>query len=161
MSVVLDEDDELELCIICDDAPAIERDRCGDCLAYLRRNMHDRPTPRQNPKLSALEATLVRMQQVQRERVEWLMTPESSDPPSLLEVLERPAWMAKAACRGMDVSTFVTDRGQDIRPAKAICTGCPVRAECEAYALAESDLFGVWGGTSQRDRREHRRQLAS
>jgi WhiB family transcriptional regulator, redox-sensing transcriptional regulator len=89
----------------------------------------------------------VRLQQVERERVEWLMAPEASDPPSLLELLERPAWMRQAACRGMDVSMFVTERGQSTQPGKVICADCPVRAECEPYAVgAGQDLHGVWGG---------------
>ena len=118
-------------------------------------------TPRQDPKLSYLEATVVRLQQVRRERVEWLMAPESSNPPSLLELLERPAWMRQAACRGQEVSMFITDRGQSTQPAKAICGGCAVRAEREGYAVgAGLDLHGVWGGLTARDRRAMRRGSA-
>jgi hypothetical protein len=36
-----------------------------------------------------------------------------------------------------------------------VCEGCTVRAECLAYALEDEDAFawGVWGGTSPRERR--------
>ena len=46
-------------------------------------------------------------------------------------------------------------------PAKVVCAGCTVRAECQTYALgAGQDLHGVWGGLSGRDRREMRRGSA-
>ena len=36
--------------------------------------------------------------------------------------------------------------------AKAICFYCPFRAECLAYSLSH-DVQGVWGGTTETDRR--------
>jgi WhiB family redox-sensing transcriptional regulator len=61
----------------------------------------------------------------------------------------------------MDVSIFVTERGQSTEPGKVICAGCPVRAECQSYAVgAGQDLHGVWGGLTARDRREMRRGSA-
>ncbi|WP_406066306.1 WhiB family transcriptional regulator [Streptomyces sp. NBC_01077] len=37
--------------------------------------------------------------------------------------------------------------------AKALCTGCSVKAECLAYALDERIEHGVWGGMTERERR--------
>ena len=34
------------------------------------------------------------------------------------------------------------------------------REECLAYALADKDLVGMWGGTTERERREMRRPVA-
>jgi len=34
-----------------------------------------------------------------------------------------------------------------------VCTGCPVRAQCLEHALAHDERYGVWGGTSERERR--------
>jgi WhiB family transcriptional regulator, redox-sensing transcriptional regulator len=31
--------------------------------------------------------------------------------------------------------------------------GCPVRAGCLEYALANDERFGIWGGLSERERR--------
>lgn len=42
--------------------------------------------------------------------------------------------------------------------ARAICSGCLCREECLGYALADSSLQGIWGGTSTAERREMRRQ---
>jgi WhiB family redox-sensing transcriptional regulator len=36
--------------------------------------------------------------------------------------------------------------------AKAVCAGCPVRSACLVFAL-ERDLEGVWGGTTEDERR--------
>jgi hypothetical protein len=48
------EDDEL--CTICWEAPAVDRARCGDCLAFLLRDGFDRRiTRRQRPTLSWAE----------------------------------------------------------------------------------------------------------
>ena len=42
--------------------------------------------------------------------------------------------------------------------AKAVCVRCDVRAECLEYALQWDPLCGVWGGLSERERRQLKRQ---
>ncbi len=67
-------------------------------------------------------------------------------------------WRRRAACRGHDTAAFFPLRGEPIDDARAMCRACPVRVECLEYALDESgDPLGVWGGTSQRQRRAARR----
>jgi len=63
-----------------------------------------------------------------------------------------------AACRGVDVNLFFPDRGENIATAKAVCMSCPVRAECLEFALVEVIKVGLWGGTSERERRRLRRE---
>ena len=70
--------------------------------------------------------------------------------------LDRPAWQQQAACHGMTALFFPT-RGEDARPARAICAGCPVRTECLDFAIDGGDHHGVFGGTSERERRSLRR----
>lgn len=67
------------------------------------------------------------------------------------------AWMAEAACKGVDPALFFPERGDDTKPAKAVCQECPVRAQCLEYALDTRELYGVWGGESERSRRRLRR----
>jgi WhiB family transcriptional regulator, redox-sensing transcriptional regulator len=74
------------------------------------------------------------------------------------DILHRPEWMAESACRDEDRSTFFVKRGQDVRPARAICARCPVRVQCLEYALTIHDLEGIWAGTSPMERRRLRRQ---
>ena len=118
------------------------------------------PTPRQEPKLSDLEATLARARDTRQARIEWLMTPEAPDPPSLLKLLERPEWHQRAACRGADPDLFFPARGDKPAQALAYCAGCPVRQECLASALEVPSTIGVWGGRFGRDRKGLRRGVA-
>ena len=73
------------------------------------------------------------------------------------------AWRQDAACRDLDPNLFfpvgVTGPAVDqIATAKEICSGCPVRAECLDFAITSNQEFGVWGGTSEDERRVLRRQ---
>lgn len=81
--------------------------------------------------------------------------------PALLTPAEPTPWMQFAACRGMDPNLFFPGRGEDPGPAKAVCAGCPVRLECLDHALANGEKHGVFGGTSERERRRLRRSRPS
>lgn len=65
------------------------------------------------------------------------------------------AWLALAACRGMDVNVFFPERGDMVAyaAAKAVCAVCPVCAECLADARITADRDGIRGGLSGRERR--------
>jgi WhiB family redox-sensing transcriptional regulator len=74
----------------------------------------------------------------------------------LLELLTRgrPAWHADAACAEHPDVSFFPARGEDHRPAKAICARCLVRAECLAFGIEEPE--GLWGGLGWQERRRLR-----
>lgn len=80
----------------------------------------------------------------------------------LFDLLERPAWQKDALCREPKYAgvQFFPERGDDTRAAKRVCSGCLVRDECIAFALEMGERFGVWGGTSERERRRLRRSAA-
>ena len=62
-----------------------------------------------------------------------------------------------AECLGMNPSLFFADRGDVYDPrAIAACARCPVRAECLKWAIDHKE-DGYWGGTTERQRRELRR----
>jgi WhiB family redox-sensing transcriptional regulator len=42
--------------------------------------------------------------------------------------------------------------------AKAVCGECPVERECLAWALETNQDAGVWGGTTEDERRTRRRR---
>jgi WhiB family transcriptional regulator, redox-sensing transcriptional regulator len=74
---------------------------------------------------------------------------------------DRADWRDHAACRGMDTELFfpVGNSGPalaQIGQAKQICAGCLVRVSCLEWALAHQDM-GVWGGTTEDERRALRR----
>ncbi len=71
-------------------------------------------------------------------------------------VKPRPAWMSSAACSRGGTDAFFPRRGEPTGPGRAVCSTCVVQAECLAYAMAHEDLAGVWGGTTERERRAMR-----
>ncbi|MDQ6726502.1 MAG: WhiB family transcriptional regulator [Actinomycetota bacterium] len=76
---------------------------------------------------------------------------------------KRPAWMADSACLEHPEVQFIpsnTRTEERSVEARAICAGCLCRAECAAYALADPDLLGIWGGTTTAGRRVMRKRAA-
>jgi hypothetical protein len=66
-------------------------------------------------------------------------------------------WQLHAACRGAPTDLFFPDKWDDSRPAKAICARCPVRTDCTEHAFTQPEFHGIWGGMSERQRRNIRR----
>jgi hypothetical protein len=68
------------------------------------------------------------------------------------------AWMADGLCRQVDADMFFPEgRGAaittQIEQAKKICAGCPSKQACLEWALQTGQHSGVWGGTSEEERR--------
>ena len=70
--------------------------------------------------------------------------------------IDHEDWPLHAKCRGMNDALF--PEGKDQKRAKGICMGCPVRAHCLAEALDNRIEWGVWGGMTERERRQLLRQ---
>ena len=73
------------------------------------------------------------------------------------------AWRARAACNTVDPDLFfpvgVTGPAvAQIAAAKAVCAGCDVRPECLEFAITTNQEYGIWGGTSEEERRALRRR---
>ena len=66
-------------------------------------------------------------------------------------------WMRRANCLGCNPVRFFPTVGEAAAEAKAVCAGCTVRVECFEYAAANNERFGVWGGTTEKERRLLRR----
>jgi hypothetical protein len=81
--------------------------------------------------------------------------------PDFLNIIAPPAWTTDALCAQVDPELFYPETGAPNRDAKRVCGGCNVRAECLAYAIAHRERFGVWGGTTERERRRLRRAPAT
>ncbi|MGY6019931.1 WhiB family transcriptional regulator [Streptomyces spinosirectus] len=69
-----------------------------------------------------------------------------------------PPWHERAACLGQDPELFfpVGDRGPalvQIDEAKAVCRRCPVVEQCLRWALNAGQVDGIWGGTTESERR--------
>lgn len=94
--------------------------------------------------------------------VRWLMTPEAPGADELLaEILNRPVWHRRAACRGMGTDLFFPERGSTgSAKALAVCERCPVRSPGREVAIEDPRTPGVWGGTTGRARRQMRKGAA-
>jgi hypothetical protein len=85
-----------------------------------------------------------------------LMQPENGAE-LLEELLRRPAWHARAACRGMGTAIFFPTDQLTLTKASRICHGCQVKTECAEFALARPALKGIWAGMSERRRARTRK----
>lgn len=75
-----------------------------------------------------------------------------ADPTRLAPDPADESWEESALCAQVDPELFFPERGQPTWPAKKVCRGCDVRAECLQAALTRGEEFGIWGGTSARER---------
>lgn len=64
----------------------------------------------------------------------------------------QPAWMADGLCAQTDPEEFYPDKGGSTAVAKRVCAACPVQDDCLDYALTHREQYGIWGGTSLRER---------
>jgi WhiB family redox-sensing transcriptional regulator len=75
-------------------------------------------------------------------------------------------WRHRSACLDEDPDLFfpLGKTGlqvlRQIEDAKAVCRRCDVREECLAWAITSGQEHGVWGGTSEDERRSIRRRAA-
>lgn len=75
-------------------------------------------------------------------------------------------WRNQAICRDTDPELFfpVGTTGQallQIAKAKTVCCECSVNVECLEFALETNQDTGIWGGTSEEERRQIRREAAA
>lgn len=73
-------------------------------------------------------------------------------------------WRDRATCIGRPLEQFFPDRGVSyavIKETKDICKSCPVQREClEMILNTENDNFGIFGGTTPKERRKIRSERA-
>jgi WhiB family transcriptional regulator, redox-sensing transcriptional regulator len=68
------------------------------------------------------------------------------------------SWWEQAACQSADPDLFFPVAAgssglSDIATAKAVCATCVIKRRCLEYALDTRQEHGVWGGTSEDERR--------
>jgi len=79
---------------------------------------------------------------------------------STTKLLQPVEWQSGARCVEVDPEIFFPERGGSSKAARAVCALCEVRADCLEYALNNKEQFGIWGGTSERERRRIRKERA-
>ena len=71
-------------------------------------------------------------------------------------------WRDNAACRDTDPELFfpIGTTGpavEQIESAKLVCYQCDAQPACLEFALATNQESGIWGGTSEEERRKLRK----
>ena len=98
-----------------------------------------------------------------------MTTPHLEEPRSAPLICSRSRshqWRRHAACRDTDPDLFfpVGTTGpaiEQIENAKDVCKQCDAQADCLEFALATNQDSGIWGGTSEEERRKLRKQYAA
>ena len=80
-------------------------------------------------------------------------------------LLVTPPWMKSPSvkCGGLTAFFYPNQPSSEVAQAKAVCNGldgrgrCPLRSSCLRHAIDQRESYGVWGGTSERDRRKIQR----
>lgn len=68
-------------------------------------------------------------------------------------------WMKQALCRETDPELFFPpseNHRRQVNEAKSVCRQCPVVHDCAGYAIERPALGGIWGGTTDTERRRIR-----
>jgi hypothetical protein len=61
--------------------------------------------------------------------------------------------MLDALCAQVDPDLFFPEKGGRSPSAVRVCRRCPVAAECLEFSLENRQRYGIWGGTSEKQRR--------
>lgn len=83
---------------------------------------------------------------------------------AFLQLLGAP-WMndQRVKCKSLTTFFYPNQPSSDVMLAKAVCNGldgnppCYWRSMCLKFAIDNHESYGVWGGTSERDRRKIQR----
>lgn len=71
-------------------------------------------------------------------------------------------WVDDASCREAPTGWFFPATDDAEQRAVALCQTCPVQEACLRFAVEQEQWHGVWGGTTERERRlmirDHRRR---
>ncbi|WP_416383182.1 WhiB family transcriptional regulator [Nocardia brasiliensis] len=79
------------------------------------------------------------------------------------QLLERDAgeWAGSGSCAQSDPEEFFPEAGETSLLAVRICGRCEVRESCLEYAMEHSEVLGIWGGLTRRQRIKLSRLRAS
>lgn len=69
------------------------------------------------------------------------------------------SWMQRGLCAGLEPSLMFPETGDGMKRAKIVCSACPVADACLDYALRNGEMWGCWGGKTERERRRLRSEM--
>lgn len=144
--------------------PLIGADEKGHNAAAARRALGWDPEAERRDRLRrAAQAE----EREERQRYRKAARADEDAPPTLdLTALAAQEWRQRAACRLVpDDQTWIFWAPEADTAAmdacRQVCSWCPVAADCLDFALTNGEKFGIWGGTSERERRRIRRRRSA
>lgn len=71
-----------------------------------------------------------------------------------------PDWRDRGLCAEADPELFFPEKNhpEQARAAKSLCQACDERPTCLEWALENDEVYGIWGGLSERERLKIRRE---
>lgn len=69
------------------------------------------------------------------------------------DLLDHETWSEDAACSGVDIDIFFSSDDGEQKQALEMCRACPVQRECLQYAIQQREMYGIWGGMTESERR--------
>lgn len=69
-------------------------------------------------------------------------------------------WQERSACYGLDPEVFFPTTEEEAALALSYCSVCSVKELCLAWAVQNGERYGVWGGTTEQQRRRIIRYVA-
>ena len=64
------------------------------------------------------------------------------------------SWRENALCRKYKDIDFFSDENIKIKQCLEICKKCTVAVECLKHAIDQNEAYGIWGCSTQRERRK-------
>jgi WhiB family transcriptional regulator, redox-sensing transcriptional regulator len=61
-------------------------------------------------------------------------------------------WEERAACQPYDTNLFFPEKNESPARGLRVCASCSVRVECLEYAIEAKEVYGIWGGTTEKER---------
>jgi WhiB family redox-sensing transcriptional regulator len=80
-------------------------------------------------------------------------------PAEVRELNATAEWKERGACYGLNDDQMFPEKAREQREAAGLCQlVCEVQTTCLQYALDADERWGVWGGTTERERERHRKR---
>lgn len=80
------------------------------------------------------------------------------DPKARRALSKDAEWKELGACYGLNDDAMFPESNRGQREAAQLCSlRCGVQTQCLEYALLADERWGVWGGTTERERERLRR----
>lgn len=67
---------------------------------------------------------------------------------------DKANWMDSALCKKYKDINFFAEDNVNIKKSLEICKKCTVAVECLKYSIEENEAYGIWGCSTQRERRK-------